>query len=224
MFIIGHRGAKAAEPENTLRAVREGMKCADYVEIDARLSRDGVPVVMHDSTVDRTTDGRGAVGSFTLAGLRTLDAGSGERIPTLEEVCREIRGVCGLFCEIKEPGSEEAVCGVLSREAPEDLWIVSFHAGSISAARDLLARAKTGLIISRMSGDLAGQAAEIGAAAILLKYDLLSPDLINACREHSLRIISWTLDTPAEFEKAAGLGIDGLATDDPCAARKFFGK
>ncbi|NYT07843.1 MAG: glycerophosphodiester phosphodiesterase [Methanomicrobiales archaeon] len=224
MFIIGHRGAKAIEPENTLRAVREGMRCADYIEIDARLSRDGIPVVMHDATVDRTTDGRGAVSSFTLAELRTLDAGGGERIPTLEEVCREIRGSCGLVCEIKEPGSEEAVCGVLAREAPEDLWIVSFHAGCISAAHDLIPAAETGLIVSRMAGDLPGQAADLGAGAILLKYDLLSPDLIAACRDLGLKVISWTLNTPAEFEHAAGLGIDGLASDNPCAARQYFGR
>jgi glycerophosphoryl diester phosphodiesterase len=223
MFIIGHRGAKAVEPENTLRAIREGMKCADYVEIDARLSRDGVPVVMHDATVDRTTDGRGPVGSFTFAELRTLNAGKGEKIPTLEEVCREVRGSCGLFCEIKEPGSEAVVCEVLSREAPDDLWIVSFHAECITATRRLLPRAKTGLIISRKEGDIPEQTADLGADAILLKYYLLTTDLVSACHDRGLRVISWTLDTPAEFGKAADFGIDGLATDDPCAARQFFG-
>ncbi|NYT17145.1 MAG: glycerophosphodiester phosphodiesterase, partial [Methanomicrobiales archaeon] len=192
MFIIGHRGAKAVEPENTLRAIREGMKCADYVEIDARLSRDGVPVVMHDAMVDRTTDGRGPVNSFTLAELRTLDAGKGEQIPTLEEVCREVRSSCGLFCEIKEPGSETVVCGVLSRQAPDDLWIVSFHAECIPAARRLLPRAKTGLIISRNDGDIAEQAAGLGAEGILLKYDLLDTDLVSACHDQGLQVISWT--------------------------------
>ncbi len=223
MLIIGHRGAKAVEPENTLRAIRAGMKCADYIEIDARLSRDGIPVVMHDPRVDRTTDGRGAVNAFTLAELRTLDAGKAESIPTLEEACREVRGTCGLFCEIKEPGSEKAVCGVLSREAPDDLWIVSFHPESLSAARLLLPGAGTGLIVSRMADDLGGEAVQAGAGAILLKYDLLSPDLVDECHDQGLRVISWTLDTTAEFEKAARSGIDGLASDDPCAARRFFG-
>ena len=223
MFIIGHRGAKAVEPENTLRAIREGMKCADYVEIDARLSRDGVPVVMHDATVDRTTDGRGPVDWFTLAELRTLNAGKGEKIPTLEEVCREVQGTCGLFCEIKEPGSEGTVCQVLSREAPDHLWIVSFHPESITAARQALPGAKTGLIISRKGGDLPEQAAGLGADAILLKYNLLNDGLVSSCHDHGLQVISWTLDTPAEFEKAAGFRIDGLASDDPCAARHYFG-
>jgi glycerophosphoryl diester phosphodiesterase len=223
MIIIGHRGAKAVEPENTLRAIREGMNCADYVEIDARLSCDGIPVIMHDSSVDRTTDGRGPVNSFTVADLRTLDAGKGEKIPTLDEVCRVVRGSCGLFCEIKEPGSEEIVCGVLSREAPDDLWIVSFYTESITAARRLLPRAKTGLIVSRLCSDLPEQVGDLGADAILLKYDLLTTDLVSGCHDRGLRVISWTLNTPAEFEKAAGFGIDGLASDDPCAARRFFG-
>jgi glycerophosphoryl diester phosphodiesterase len=223
VFIIGHRGARAVEPENTLRAVRKGMRCADYVEIDARLSRDGVPVIVHDTTVDRTTDSRGAVSTFTLAELRTLDAGNGERIPTLKEVCRELQGACGLFCEIKEPGSEETVCGVLGQNAPDDLWVVSFHGESISAAQQLLPGVNTGLIVSRMADDLPGQAAGLGAGAILPKFELLSPGLIRACHDLSLRVISWTLNTPAEFETAAELGIDGLASDDPCAARHFFG-
>jgi len=223
MIIIGHRGAKAVEPENTLLAIREGMKCADYVEIDARLSCDGIPVIMHDSSVDRTTDGRGPVNSFTLAELRTLNAGKGEKIPPLEDVCREVGDSCGLFCEIKEPGSEAVVCGVLGREAPGDLWIVSFHAESITAAQQYLPGVPTGLIVSRMGSDLPEQAAGLGADAILLKYDLLTTDLVSACHDRSLRVISWTLNTPAEFEKAAGFGIDGLASDDPCAARQFFG-
>jgi glycerophosphoryl diester phosphodiesterase len=223
MFIIGHRGARGVEPENTLRAMRVGMRCADYVEVDARLSGDGIPVVLHDATVDRTTNGNGPVNALSAAELRLLDAGKGEKVPTLEEVCREVRGSCGLFCEIKEPGSEAAVCGVLAREAPDDLWIVSFHAASLQAARQLLPRAGTGLIVSRLADDLPGKAVRLGVSAILLKFDLLSPDLIAACHDQGLRVVSWTLDTPEEFGTAARLGVDGLASDDPCAARRFFG-
>ena len=110
MLIIGHRGAKGEEPENTLRAVRAGMACAESVEVDVRLSLDGVPVVMHDPLLDRTTNGTGPVNEYTKETLQTLDAGEGEKIPTLEEVCSLVAGHCGLFLEIKEPGSEEQVC------------------------------------------------------------------------------------------------------------------
>lgn len=117
MDIIGHRGAAAAAPENTLSAIRTGMECADYVEVDVRLSRDHVPVIMHDPTVDRTTNGSGRVGEFTAADLHLLDAGQGEQIPTLEEVCLLVGKKTGLCVEIKEPGSELEVCEVLDRVA-----------------------------------------------------------------------------------------------------------
>jgi glycerophosphoryl diester phosphodiesterase len=86
MLIIGHRGAKAIEPENTLRALAKGMECADFVEIDVRMSRDNELVVIHDRTLERTTNGKGQVNDFTLEQLKELDAGKGEKIPTLKEV------------------------------------------------------------------------------------------------------------------------------------------
>jgi glycerophosphoryl diester phosphodiesterase len=222
MFIIGHRGARAVEPENTLRAIREGMKCADYTEIDARLSKDRIPVIIHDATLDRTTDGTGPVGSYTARELRKFEAGKGEKIPTLEEVCLLVTGKCGLFCEIKEQGSEEEVCSVLTRTGPKNLYIVSFHHQSLTAARSLLPSARTGLIISTTDDNLPELAANLGVQAVLLIWNLVNPDLVMACHDRGLEVVSWTLDTPAEFGKAADLGIDGLASDNPCAARRFF--
>jgi glycerophosphoryl diester phosphodiesterase len=222
MFVIGHRGARAAEPENTLRAIREGMKCADYVEIDTRLSKDRVPVIIHDATLDRTADGTGPVGSYTVRELRKFDAGKGEKIPTLEEVCLLVTGRCGLFCEIKEQGSEEEVCNVLSHTGPNNLYIVSFHHPSIRAARSLLPSARTGLIISSTVDNLPELAVNLGVQAVLLRWNLVNLDLVLACHDRNLEVISWTLDTPDEFGEAADLGIDGLASDNPCAARRFF--
>ncbi len=223
MFIIGHRGARAVEPENTFRAIREGMKCADYVEIDVRLSKDRVPVIIHDATLNRTTDGTGPVSSYTVRELRKFDAGKGEKIPALEEVCLLVTGRCGLFCEIKEQGSEEEVCRVLSRAGPKNVYIVSFHPASLRTAQALLPSARTGLIISGTVDNLPELAVNLGVHAVLLKWNLVNPDLVLACHDRNLEVISWTLDTPAEFGEAGTLGIDGLATDDPCAARRFFG-
>ncbi|MDD1713112.1 MAG: glycerophosphodiester phosphodiesterase, partial [Methanoregulaceae archaeon] len=107
MQVIGHRGARSVEPENTLRAVREGMRCADTVEVDIRQTRDGVLVIMHDATLDRTTNGHGLIRTCTLAALQRLDAGKGEKIPTFSEVLDLVGGRCGLFAEIKEPGTED---------------------------------------------------------------------------------------------------------------------
>src|SRR5262245_34742321 len=111
---VAHRGASARAPENTLAAFREAIRLgADAIELDVQLSADGVPMVIHDLTVDRTTNGHGSVASFASRDLRRLDAGAwyssrfrGERIPTLEEALECARGRCGLNIEIKElPGA-----------------------------------------------------------------------------------------------------------------------
>jgi len=222
MLIIGHRGAKGLEPENTLRAIKTGMACADYVEVDVRLSRDGIPVIMHDPMLDRTTSGKGPVNAYSIEELKALNAGKGEQIPTLEEVCCLVSGRCGLFVEIKEPGSESLVCSVLRHNPAENIFIVSFHPESIVSAQDLLPGVKTGIIYSRAPADHPGAAEGLGADAILLKFALLSGDLVKECHKKNLLIISWTLDSTEEFLAANEMGIDGLATDDPCRARNYF--
>jgi glycerophosphoryl diester phosphodiesterase len=100
--VIGHRGASGDFPENTLLAFRKAIEAgADALEFDVRLAGDGVPVVMHDPTVDRTTDGQGLVNGYSLVQLRKLDAGRGERIPTLDEAF-EVAGSVPVILEIKE--------------------------------------------------------------------------------------------------------------------------
>ena len=224
MFIIGHRGARTGAPENTLLAVRTGMQCADFVEVDVRLSADGVPVIMHDETVNRTTNGTGPVHGYTLHDLKRLNAGEGEQIPTLEEVCHLVFEECGLVVEIKEPGSEAPVFTTLRRNPPRDLVIVSFHPESITAARARLPGVRTGIISSHPALDLPALAGNIGADMVLPKFDLVIPDLVRECRERGLLVIAWTLNTEDAFRRAQVLGIDGFATDDPCAAAHYFGR
>lgn len=224
MLIIGHRGARAGAPENTLRALRTGMRCADFVEVDVRLSGDGVPVIMHDETVDRTTDGAGPVRGYTLDRLKQLDAGEGETVPTLQEVCSLLQGACGLVVEIKEPGSEAPVCDILQKSRPRDLLVVSFHPECITEARARLPGVRTGIIPARDAGDLPSLAGDLGAAVVLPRFDLVTGDLVRRCREQGLIVIAWTLNAEDAFRRAQALGIDGFATDDPCAAAHYFGR
>jgi len=222
MFIVGHRGARALEPENTLRAIRRGMVCADYVEVDARLSHDGIAVVIHDPTLDRTTNGKGGVREYPLHILREFDAGQGERIPTLEEVSREVKGTCGLFVEIKEEGSEEEICRIISESALSDVYFVSFHPESLGRVAGLLPGARRGLIFSKQTDESLARAVEIDAHAILPKFTLLSEDLIKKAHEEQIQVIPWTLNRESDIERAERLGVDGFATDDPCGAKEFF--
>ncbi|MCU0632478.1 MAG: glycerophosphodiester phosphodiesterase [Methanolinea sp.] len=221
MFIVGHRGARAHAPENTQKAIRIGMKCAEYVEVDVRLSLDRVPVVMHDPTVDRTTDGKGRVGEMTFDELSTLDAGEGEHVPSLQEVCELVKGECGLFVEIKEPGSEMEVCAVLDREAPSPLWVVSFHSGSLEIVSEILPGAVIGFIYSRQVPGAAENAARKKQHALLPRFDLLVPELVGAAHARGIRVVPWTPNTAGEWEMAREIGVDGVATDDPCSAREW---
>ena len=113
--IMGHRGAKAYEPENTLRSVRKALDLGvQAVEIDIHLSRDGRLIVIHDATVDRTTNGKGRVSDLSWEELRRLDAGLGEPLPGLEEVVALVRGRAHLFIELKDPQAVEPLAGFFS--------------------------------------------------------------------------------------------------------------
>ncbi len=134
MLIIAHRGASGEFPENTLPAFAAAIEAgAQMCELDVQLTRDGAAVVIHDETVDRTTNGTGAVAAMSLAEIRRLDAGvkfgarfAGTRIPTLEEVLTLVRGRCALNVELKSAGVEREVCRLLrAHEALSSTTIVS---------------------------------------------------------------------------------------------------
>lgn len=221
MLIIGHRGARALEPENTLRALRRGMACADLVEVDLRLTRDGIPVAIHDATVDRTTDGTGPVKGYAIEELKRLDAGEGETIPTLHEVLDLIHGRAGLVVEIKEPGTEAVIASVLMDLMPERLFLVSFHPESVAMAKRLLPGVPAGLIYSKETVDPAGLARSVQADIILPRWDRVSREVVEQAHEAGLLVVPWTLNTEDDFLEATRLGLDGFATDDPCAAQQY---
>jgi len=224
MMIIGHRGARARAPENTLRGIEVGMECADLVEVDVRLSADGIPVVIHDPTVDRTTGVTGRVNQFTVNEMQALDAGGGEGIPTLARVLERVSGRCGLVVEIKEPGSEAAVCGLLRMQRPDPLYIVSFHPESVKEVQELLPGAAVGWIYSRPPPYPVGTARRHGATVILPKYGLLTDALVDEAHRHGLEVVPWTLNSAEEWQRARDLGVDGFATDDPCGASAYLGR
>lgn len=221
MFIVGHRGARALYPENTVTALKEGMKCADFVEIDIHLTKDGIPVVMHDATLERTTDGSGLVCEKTLQEIQQLDAGDGHPIPTLQDVCDICLPSCGIVTELKEPGSEEAICTILREYDPDSLWIISFHPESIRVVKRLLPRVKTGLICSTDCTDPFSPVLAAGADAILPRTDNVTPEMVAEAHRQGLSVIIWTPNTPEAYLKAAASGVDGWVTDDPCGLRAW---
>lgn len=221
MLIIGHRGAAALASENTLAALAKGLACADAVEVDVRVSADGVPVVIHDATLDRTTNGTGRVGDRSLEELRSLDAGDGERIPTLAEVLSLVKGKSLLLVELKEPDAAEPALVAVKESGHRNVLVVSFHPEALARSRAVHKTVKTGLIVRTAGQDPVGRAVSLGAAALLPRFDAASDDLMAAAHRAGLLVFVWTLAGDEEYRRAAALGADGFATNDPCAARKF---
>ncbi|MES4903947.1 MULTISPECIES: glycerophosphodiester phosphodiesterase family protein [unclassified Streptomyces] len=212
---IGHRGVMGVEPENTLRsflrAEREGL---DVIELDLHLSKDGALVVMHDADVDRTTDGRGPISDFTLAELRELDAGQGERIPVFEEVVDAVQAP--LQAEIKDTAAARALAEVITRRNLLDrVDVLSFHDQAIAEIRTLLPTARTALVASRYGLDVIDRAQAVDAGMLVLNIRRLTLELVQRAHAADLKVIGWTVNTPDHLKLARGLGLDGGTTDYP---------
>jgi glycerophosphoryl diester phosphodiesterase len=139
ILVGAHRGAMCYEPENTLAAFETAIEQGTFrIELDVRRSRDGHVVLMHDATVDRTTDGMGVVAELSLAELKALKAGGKEPVPTLAEALRCARGRCKLLVEIKPPGMADAVVGVIREERMlADCTISAFDEPTLLGVKEL---------------------------------------------------------------------------------------
>ena len=139
MIIMGHRGAAALEPENTLLSIERAIDIGvDAVEIDVRLTKEGELVVIHDSSVDRTTSGSGLVRDYELKALKKLDAGKGERIPTLQEVIELVGQRATLVVELKEAGTEEKVVSLIDKNSfKKNVYVISFWHRLVKAVREM---------------------------------------------------------------------------------------
>jgi len=223
-FVWAHRGASAEAPENTLVAfVAAEAAGADGIELDVHLSRDGVPVVIHDATVDRTTSGHGAVARLSLDELRRLDAGSwfsrrfaGEPVPTLEEVLHWAEGRLWLNLEIKEYVAGQAILELLPRYPRARILVSSFDHKLLAALRRLDPELPLGFLVESVFWRGAVRRAVAARAESLNpRYDLVSRPLLAACRRHGLAVYPWTVDAPQRVAGLARQGVDGIFTNDP---------
>ncbi len=232
MLNIAHRGASGRFPENTLAAFGAAIAAgARMCELDVQLSRDGALVVIHDETVDRTTDGRGAVRDLTLAELKRLDAGvrfgagcAGERIPTLDEVMDFAGDRCALNIEIKAAGLEAPLCGAIrAHRALEHALVSSFEWPALEVVRHLEPRARIAPLASQWPARLLGAATEMGAAAINPRADLVTEDLCIAAHERNLSVYVWTVDDVREMRRMIAFGVDGIMTNYPERLQELIG-
>lgn len=221
VLIIGHRGAMGLEPENTPRSFRKAVELgAGMVEFDVRVCGSGDVVVMHDSTVDRTTDGSGRVSEKTLGELRCLDAGRGERIPTLREALDLMRGRAGVNVELKDDGSSAPVQEIVAGCVREGVWsyddiiVSSFNHSELENLRLLDGKIRTGVLFEE-AGPFVEVALELDAHSLNLRSDLVSGKVIDEAHGNGLKVFAWVVNEPSVFERMLSLGVDGVFTDFP---------
>ncbi|KOU41362.1 glycerophosphodiester phosphodiesterase [Streptomyces sp. WM6373] len=215
---IGHRGVMGVEPENTLRsylrAERSGM---DAIALDLRLSKDGVLVAVHDPEVDRTTDGSGAVADLTLAELRGLDAGQGERVPVFEEVLEAVRSP--LQVSVGDVAAATALAElVLRRDLVSRVEIASADGALLAQAARRVPGVRTTLFVESLGGDteaVVDRARAAGAATISLDIRRIALEVVEAAHAAGLRVTGLAVDTLDRLRLARALGLDGVTTDFP---------
>jgi glycerophosphoryl diester phosphodiesterase len=221
--LIAHRGASGQYPENTMLAFTQALKQrADAIELDVRVTADGVPVVLHDATLDRTTDQRGVVAALSLEVVRRAAAGVGERIPTLEEVLESFPGT-PLIVELKEPAAALATLAVLRRQRAQGRVLLgAFHRASLEPFRGVeFARAATrsqvGWFWSWARVGLARRG-DFVAFTVPERSGLLHvvdvPFLV-AARRLGLPVHVWTVDDPAAAARLRAAGVCGIITNYP---------
>lgn len=217
--IVAHRGWSGEAPENTMTAFRLAMSEPDiaFIELDVHLSKDGVPVVIHDHTVDRTTDGSGRISDHTLEELRGLDAGgwfaerfAGEVIPTLEEVLLLAKDRIGLHVELKTmggcyPGIEEEVLRCLERcGMKEQVVLSSFDHDSMKRVHELDPSVRTALIYLGKPVLLLEQLRYAGAGGASLHYAFVTRELVEEMAEEGIDLGVWTVDDSEALEDLIG--------------------
>lgn len=228
MLAIAHRGASGYAPENTLAAFRRAVaQGVSFLETDLHLTRDAHFVAIHDETVDRTTNGRGALQNLTLAEVRRLDAGSwfasefmGERIPSLEEILEFTRKNDVVFyLELKPSGfwgGEHALVSALrdSGEIPRSV-IISFDPAILAALRKIEPTLMTGLLYNGQVDSPFDKAMEIGARQLAVRADLVTPNFLQQARRRDLQVVCWTVNSPAHMRLLVSAGVDGIMSDYP---------
>ena len=216
MLIYAHRGASGSLPENTLLAFRRALEVgADGIELDVRATSDSVPVVIHDRSVARTTNGGGFVDEMPLSQLQTLDAGQGERVPTLTETLALVGGAARLDLEIKQAGIAAAALRVLA-DFPQARWAISsFDWDILRNVRRLDASAELWLLAEAVNEALLAVAVELAAPAVSLTAAAYTPESAARLREAGLEVVVWTVNDPADADRMRSLGAYAMCTDVP---------
>ncbi|HEX5859050.1 MAG TPA: glycerophosphodiester phosphodiesterase family protein [Microbacterium sp.] len=229
-FVASHRGDSASAPENTIPAVESAIAGGfAYVEVDVVLTADGQPVLMHDRTVDRTTNGHGRIAELTLAEVRALDAGAwfdpsfaGTQVPTLEEfldvlAASHSKGLVELKGVWDAEAAMRLTTAVVSRGLERDVAVASFDTRTlahVSTASPVIYRLA---IFRALPDDVVAAARTMGVRGVLTNERSITarPEVVDELHAEGMRVVVYTLNEDAQWGEATDLGVDGIVTDDP---------
>lgn len=227
---IAHRGAGTLAPENTLAAFQRGARYGYRMfECDVKLSADGVPFLLHDSTLQRTTNGYGTAGQQPWAELTALDAGSwhssafaGERLPSLAQIAEACLAHGWLLnIEIKPTPGSETLTGTVVANAAATLWaeaavpplLSSFQPLALQAAQNAQPHLPRGLLFDTLPADWLQTAQQLGCRAVICQYRLWTTATVAQARSAGLKTLSYTVNDTDSVQRLLALGTDGLITD-----------
>ncbi|PZF80646.1 glycerophosphodiester phosphodiesterase [Jiangella anatolica] len=228
--VIAHRGYSSVAPENTLAAVESALRSgADYVEVDVASSADGVPIILHDNTLDRTTDGTGALPTVTSDYIEGLDAGSwfstafsGQPVPTLLDVLALLKGRApALLLEVKGPETYaqlELIVGQLREQGlVEQTILQSFDVQVLRDVKAIEPSLRIALLRSSLDADPVATARDLGVVAYNPSWTALQTrtDVIADLHEAEIAVMPYTIDDPAQWAILRDLGVDGVITNKP---------
>lgn len=221
--IVAHRGGGSLAPENTLGSIRLGASMGfQAVEFDVMLAGDGTPVIIHDETLERTTNGRGRVPDMAYEELARFDAGKGNRIPKYDEavaLCREL-GICANV-EIKPAKGHERKTGEAVARMTRELWrgaplaplLSSFSIDALAGARAVAPELARGYLVDKVPRDWRDTMKRLACVALHCNYKSLSPELAREIHGAGYAILLWTVNEPADARRLLAMGADCLVTD-----------
>lgn len=215
MRLIAHRGFASTAPENTVRAVEAAAGIADEIEVDVRRCASGELVAVHDETVDRITDGSGAVGEHTYAELAELNVlGTGERIPTLSSVLRAIPDEIRANVELKERGTATDALDAIDSIHPNSI-VPSFFPDVLENCRSAASTVPRAYITDNPGLESVEITAELACENIHASKEVCTRELISAANRAGFDVNVWTIDSRSEVDALVGTGIDGVIADRP---------
>lgn len=225
---IAHRGASGIAPENTLAAFKKAIEIGvDAVELDLQGTADGQVVVIHDASLDRTTDQSGQIKEITLESIKQADAGTwfdpqfaGESVPTLTEALVSIADNAIALLEIKDVSITESVVRIVQKmDMVEQSVIISFNSSAIQTVRSLEPRLPTGYIIGNKENiqpiQLCQQLGLLGSNLLNVDHSLITEDFIYEIRRRGITLWCWTVDDIDRMRELQELGIQGITSNRP---------